>query len=132
MNITDPIADMLTRIRNACKAKHKKVDIPSSKLKKSVAQALLDSKYIANFVEVEDNRQNLLRIFLKYDKENRSVVTGLKRISKPGLRIYFKKENLKLLERQLGMILLSTSKGILTDQQARNQKIGGEAICKVW
>jgi len=132
MNITDPIADMLTRIRNACKAKHKKVDIPSSKLKKSVAQALLDSKYIANFVEVEDNRQNLLRIFLKYDKENRSVVTGLKRISKPGLRIYFKKENLKLLERQLGMTLLSTSKGILTDQQARNQKIGGEAICKVW
>lgn len=132
MNVTDPIADILTRIRNACKAKHKKVDIPSSKLKKQIAQVLLDNKYIANFVEVEDERQNLLRIFLKYDRENRSVITGLKRVSKPGLRIYFKKEDLKLLKRQLGMTLLSTSKGILTDQQARNQKIGGEAICKVW
>lgn len=132
MNVTDPIADILTRIRNACKAKHKKVDIPSSKLKKQIAQVLLDNKYIANFVEVEDERQNLLRIFLKYDRENRSVITGLKRVSKPGLRIYFKKEDLKLLKRQLGMTLLSTSKGILTDRQARNQKIGGEAICKVW
>jgi small subunit ribosomal protein S8 len=132
VNVTDPIADILTRIRNACKAKHKKVDIPSSKLKKQIAQVLLDNKYIANFVEVEDERQNLLRIFLKYDRENRSVITGLKRVSKPGLRIYFKKEDLKLLKRQLGMTLLSTSKGILTDQQARNQKIGGEAICKVW
>lgn len=132
MNVTDPIADILTRIRNACKAKHKKVDIPSSKLKKQIAQVLLDNKYIANFVEVEDERQNLLRIILKYDRENRSVITGLKRVSKPGLRIYFKKEDLKLLERQLGMTLLSTSKGILTDRQARNQKIGGEAICKVW
>jgi len=132
VNVTDPIADILTRIRNACKAKHKKVDIPSSKLKKQIAQVLLDNKYIANFVEVEDERQNLLRIILKYDRENRSVITGLKRVSKPGLRIYFKKEDLKLLERQLGMTLLSTSKGILTDRQARNQKIGGEAICKVW
>ena len=132
MNVTDPIADILTRIRNACKAKHKKVDIPSSKLKKQIAQVLLDNKYIANFVEVEDERQNLLRIILKYDRENRSVITGLKRVSKPGLRIYFKKEDLKLLERQLGMTLLSTSKGILTDRQARNQRIGGEAICKVW
>jgi len=132
VNVTDPIADILTRIRNACKAKHKKVDIPSSKLKKQIAQVLLDNKYIANFVEVEDERQNLLRIFLKYDRENRSVITGLKRVSKPGLRIYFKKEDLKLLKRQLGMTLLSTSKGILTDRQARNQKIGGEAICKVW
>ena len=132
MNVTDPIADILTRIRNACKAKHKKVDVPSSKLKKQIAQVLLDNKYIANFVEVEDERQNLLRIILKYDRENRSVITGLKRVSKPGLRIYFKKEDLKLLERQLGMTLLSTSKGILTDRQARNQKIGGEAICKVW
>jgi small subunit ribosomal protein S8 len=132
VNVTDPIADILTRIRNACKAKHKKVDIPSSKLKKQIAQVLLDNKYIANFVEVEDERQNLLRIILKYDRENRSVITGLKRVSKPGLRIYFKKEDLKLLERQLGMTLLSTSKGILTDRQARNQRIGGEAICKVW
>lgn len=132
MNVTDPIADMLTRIRNACKAKEKKVDIPSSKLKKQIAQVLLDNRYLANFVEVEDKRQNILRIILKYDRENRSVITGLKRVSKPGLRIYFRKEDLKLLERQLGMTLLSTSKGILTDQQARSQKIGGEAICKVW
>ncbi len=132
MTLTDPVADMLTRIRNACKAKHKKVDIPSSRIKKEIARILMNNKFISNFVEVEDNRQNLLRVFLKYDQDNRSFISGLKRISKPGLRIYVKNENLKKFGRVLGIVIVSTSKGIMTHQEAKNAGVGGEAVCRVW
>ena len=132
MTLTDPIADMLTRVRNGCKAKHKKVDIPSSKMKKEIARILLENNFISNFVEVEDNRQNLLRIYLKYDLNNRSFISGLERISKCGLRIYVKKENLNKFGRVMGIIIFSTSKGIMTHKKAKVAGVGGEAICRIW
>ena len=132
MKTTDPLADMLTRIRNACKAKAKQVDIPSSKMKKRIAQLLLEHNFIQNFVEVEDNKQNLLRIFLKYDYQNHSFISGLRRVSKPSLRIYVDKNKLDLMRREIGLTILSTSKGILTHQQAREAQVGGEILFKVW
>lgn len=132
MKSTDPLADLLTRIRNACRAKHKKVDIPSSKIKKSIARLLLEHNFIQNLVEVEDNKQNLLRIFLKYDHENRSFITGLRRISKPSLRIYAGQKDLGRMRREVGLTILSTSKGILTHRQAREAQVGGEVLLKVW
>lgn len=132
MKSTDPLADLLTRIRNACRAKHKKVDIPSSKIKRSIARLLLEHNFIQNLVEVEDNKQNLLRIFLKYDHENRSFITGLRRISKPSLRIYAGQKDLGGMRREVGLTILSTSKGILTHRQAREAQVGGEVLLKVW
>jgi small subunit ribosomal protein S8 len=132
MKTTDPLADMLTRIRNACKAKAKQVDIPSSQMKKRVAQLLLEHNFIQNFVEVEDNKQNLLRIFLKYDYQNHSFISGLRRVSKPSLRIYVDKSKLDLMRREVGLTILSTSKGILTHHQAREAQVGGEILFKVW
>ncbi len=132
MKSTDPLADLLTRIRNACRAKHKKVDIPSSKIKRSIARLLLEHNFIQNLVEVEDNKQNLLRIFLKYDHENRSFITGLRRISKPSLRIYAGQKDLSRMRREVGLTILSTSKGILTHRQAREAQVGGEVLLKVW
>jgi small subunit ribosomal protein S8 len=122
----------LTRIRNACRAKHKKVDIPSSKIKRNVARLLLEHNFIQNLVEVEDNKQNLLRIFLKYDYQNRSFITGLRRISKPSLRIYAGQKDLDRMKREVGLTILSTSKGILTHRQAREAQVGGEVLLKVW
>lgn len=132
MSMTDPLADMLTRIRNAGQAKHKKVDIPSSKMKRRIAEILLENGFIQNFVEVEDNKQNLLRIFLKYDHENKNLIYGLLRISKPGLRIYADKEEVNRMAKELGITLLSTSKGVLTHHQAREAKVGGEVLLRVW
>jgi small subunit ribosomal protein S8 len=132
MNVTDPIADMLTRIRNAYKAKHKTVDIPSSRMKKDIAGILLENKYIRNYVEVEDNRQNVLRLYLKYDLNREKSIIRLERISKPGLRIYFDKDKLKKIGREFGIYVLSTSQGVLTDHQARAKGIGGEVICRIW
>ncbi len=132
MKTTDPLADMLTRIRNACKAKHKKVDVPSSVMKKRIAQLLLEHNFISNFVEVEDNKQNLLRIFLKYDHQNNSFISGLRRISKPSLRIYADKKQLDRIRREVGLTILSTSKGILTHRQAKEAQAGGEVLFKVW
>ncbi len=132
MKSTDPLADLLTRIRNACRAKHKKVDIPSSKIKRSIARLLLEHNFIQNLVEVEDNKQNLLRIFLKYDHENRNFITGLRRISKPSLRIYAGQKDLGRMRREVGLTILSTSKGILTHRQAREAQVGGEVLLKVW
>jgi small subunit ribosomal protein S8 len=123
---------MLTRIRNAGQAKHKKVDLPSSKMKRRVAQILLENRFIQKFVEVEDNKQNLLRIFLKYDHENKSMISGLLRISKPGLRIYADKDEVNRMAKDLGITILSTSKGVLADQQAREAKVGGEVVLRVW
>ena len=132
MKSTDPLADLLTRIRNACRAKHKKVDVPSSKIKRNVARLLLEHNFIQNMVEVEDNKQNLLRIFLKYDHQNRSFITGLRRISKPSLRIYAGQKDLDRMRREVGLTILSTSKGILTHGQASEAQVGGEVLLKVW
>jgi small subunit ribosomal protein S8 len=132
MKTTDPLADMLTRIRNALKAKHKKVDIPSSKIKKRIAQLLLEHNFVSNLVEVEDNKQNLLRIFLKYDHENNSFISGLRRISKPSLRLYADLKELDQTKREVGLTVLSTSKGILTHDQARKAQVGGEVLLRVW
>ena len=132
MKSTDPLADLLTRIRNACRAKHKKVDVPSSKIKRNVARLLLEHNFIQNLVEVEDNKQNLLRIFLKYDHQNRSFITGLRRVSKPSLRIYAGQKDLDRMRREVGLTILSTSKGILTHRQANEAQVGGEVLLKVW
>jgi small subunit ribosomal protein S8 len=132
MNNTDPLADMLTRIRNAAKAKHKKVDIPSSNLKKRVAQLLMDHDYISKFVEVEDKKQNLLRIFLKYDHQNNSLIGGIRRVSKPSLRIYADQKMISQMQREVSLAILSTSKGIMDHRQAKNSKVGGEVLFKIW
>lgn len=132
MSMTDPLADMLTRIRNACKAKHKKVDMPSSKMKKMIAKILLENGFIQNFVEVEDNKQNLLRIFLKYDHENKNLISGLSRISKSGLRIYAGEKEVSQMTKSVGITVLSTSRGVLTHHQAREAKVGGEVLLKIW
>ncbi len=130
--MTDPIADMLTRIRNASKAKHEKVDIPSSKLKMEVAKILKDEGYIKNLKLVKDRRQGLIRVYLKYSDEELPVITGIKRISKPGCRVYAKSEAIPRVLRGLGIAILSTPKGIQTGKQAQKDNVGGEVLCHVW
>ena len=132
MNTTDPIADMLTRIRNANSAKHTAVDVPSSNMKKAIAQILFDEGYITSFEEIKDEKQGILRITLKYDENGKRVISGLKRISKPGLRIYVSKDELPQVLNGLGIALISTSKGIKTDKNARKEGLGGEVIAYVW
>ena len=131
MNITDPIADMLTRIRNANAQRHETVDVPSSKLKKSIAEILLEEGYIKSFEEIEDNSQGIIRITLKYLNKQK-VISGLKRISKPGLRVYASKDELPKVLGGLGIALISTSKGIMTDKKAREAGIGGEVLAYIW
>ena len=131
MNITDPIADMLTRIRNANAQRHETVDIPSSKMKKTIAQILLEEGYIKSFEEIEDNAQGIIRITLKYVNKQK-VITGLKRISKPGLRVYANKEEVPRVLGGIGTALISTSKGIMTDKKARQEGVGGEVLAFVW
>ena len=131
MNITDPIADMLTRIRNANTQRHETVDIPSSKLKKAIAEILFEEGYIKSFEEIEDNAQGIIRITLKYVNKQK-VITGLKRISKSGLRVYATKDELPKVLGGLGIALISTSKGIMTDKNARKEGIGGEVLAFVW
>lgn len=130
--MSDPIADMLVRIRNACKARHKRVEIPSSKLKKKIAQLLEKEGYIQSFTEVQNGRQNILKIFLRYTSDNQSVISGLRRLSTPGLRQYLGKADLPEVNRRLGVTIISTSQGMLTDKQARQKGVGGEAILQVW
>ena len=130
--MTDPFADMLTRIRNANKAKFKKVDMPSSNLKVSVAKILKDEGYIKNYKVIKDSKQGILTIYLKYDDENNTVITGLKRISKPGRRVYVKKDKIPKVLTGLGINILSTPRGILTDKKARESNVGGELLCSVW
>ncbi len=131
MNITDPIADMLTRIRNANAQRHESVDVPASKLKKSIAEILVEEGYIKSFEEIEDNSQGILRLTLKYVNK-KQVISGLKRISKPGLRVYATKDELPKVLGGLGIALISTSKGIMTDKKARQEGIGGEVLAFVW
>ena len=132
MNITDPIADMLTRIRNANSNKFKTVDVPSSNMKLSIAQTLLDEGYIKAFEEIKNDTQGNIRITLKYDEKGNKVIAGLKRISRPGLRIYASKEELPKVLNGLGIALISTSKGIMTDKKARELGVGGEVLAYIW
>lgn len=132
MNTTDPVADMLTRIRNANAAKFKTVDIPSSKMKKAIADTLLEEGYIKNIEVIEDGIQGIIRVTLKYDEKGNKVIDGLKRISKPGLRIYASKDELPKVLNGLGIALISTSKGIMTDKKARELGIGGEVLAYIW
>ena len=132
MNITDPIADMLTRIRNANSAKHKTVDIPSSKMKLGITEILYKEGYIKAFEEINDDTQGVIRVTLKYDENGRRVIDGLKRISKPGLRIYASKEELPKVLNGLGIAIISTSKGLKTDKEARELGVGGEVLAYIW
>ena len=131
MHITDPIADMLTRIRNANTAKHATVDVPASNMKKSIAQILLDEGYIKNFQLIDDGTQGVIRITLKYNGSEK-VISGLRRVSKPGLRVYAGADELPRVLRGLGLAIISTSKGVMTDKAARAQHIGGEVLAFVW
>ena len=131
MHITDPIADMLTRIRNANTAKHATVDGPASNMKKSIAQILLDEGYIKNFQLIDDGTQGVIRITLKYNGTEK-VISGLRRVSKPGLRVYAGADELPRVLRGLGIAIISTSKGVMTDKAARAQHIGGEVLAFVW
>ena len=132
MQITDPIADMLTRIRNANKAKHDTVDVPASNMKKSIAQILLDEGYIKNFQLIDDGTQGVIRIALKYNAGKEKVISGLKRVSKPGLRVYAGADELPKVLRGLGIAIVSTSKGVMTDKKAREAHVGGEVLAFVW
>jgi small subunit ribosomal protein S8 len=132
MNITDPISDMLTRIRNAGGAHHKMVRIPASNIKKDIAEILKKSGYIKDFSFVEDNKQGELEIKLKYDEYGDPVIRGLKRISKPGLREYVKKDSIPMVRYGYGTVILSTSKGVITGAEARKLGVGGEVLCHVW
>ena len=132
MQITDPIADMLTRIRNANKAKHDTVDIPASNMKKSIAQILLDEGYIKSFQLIDDGTQGVIRITLKYNAGKERVITNLRRVSKPGLRVYAGADDLPKVLRGLGIAIVSTSKGVMTDKEARKAHIGGEVLAFVW
>ena len=132
MQITDTIADMLTRIRNANSAKHPSVDIPCSNIKKQIAQILVDEGYIKNFRVIEDNKQGMIRVTLKYGPGKTRVISGLRRVSKPGLRIYAGCEELPRVMRGLGIAIISTPKGIMTDKAARKENVGGEVLAYVW
>lgn len=132
MPMTDPIADMLTRIRNACRAKHRKVDVPASGLKREIARILTEQGFINGFTEIEKEGHLYLRLYLKYGSEEKSVITELKRVSKPGLRKYVKRHEIPRVLNGLGIAILSTSRGILTDGQARRLGVGGEVLCYVW
>jgi small subunit ribosomal protein S8 len=132
MSVSDPIADLLTSIRNACKAKHKKVDVPASSLKAEVVRVLLREKYINNYKQIDDKKQGLLRIYLKYDAKERPVIQGLERMSKPGRRVYLRQHELPRVQGGMGTGIVSTSSGILTDKEAREEGLGGEYLCRVW
>ncbi len=132
MHITDPIADMLTRIRNASNAKHETVDVPASNMKKSIAQILLDEGYIKSFQLIDDGTQGVIRITLKYIGGKEKAISGLRRVSKPGLRVYAGADELPRVLRGLGVAIISTSKGVMTDKAARAAHVGGEVLAFVW
>ncbi len=132
MQITDVVADMLTRIRNANSAKHESVEIPASNLKKAIAQILLDEGFIKAYDVIEDNKQGTIKVTLKYGENKQRIIQGLRRVSKPGLRIYAASQDLPKVKNGLGIAIISTSKGIMTDKAARKQNIGGEVLAFVW
>lgn len=132
MQITDSIADLLTRIRNASSAKHETVDIPASNMKKAIMQILVDEGYVKSFTVIEDGKQGMIRATLKYGEGKTSVITGLRRVSKPGLRIYSSVEDMPKVLKGLGIAIVSTSKGVMTDRQARKENVGGEILAFIW
>lgn len=132
MQITDPIADLLTRIRNASAAKHETVDIPASNMKKAITSILLDEGYIKSFQVIDDDKQGIIRITLKYGENKTKAITGLKRVSRPGLRIYAGADELPRVLKGLGVAIISTSKGIMTDRKARQEHVGGEVLAFIW
>ncbi len=132
MQITDPIADLLTRIRNANSAKHETVEIPASNMKKAIVEILNEEGYIKNYQVIEDGKQGIIRITLKYGQNHEKALTGLKRVSKPGLRIYAGADELPRVLKGLGIAIISTSKGIMTDKKARKENVGGEVLAYVW
>ena len=132
MQITDAVADMLTRIRNAVSAKHDTVTVPASNVKKAIAQILVDEGYVKSFQVIEDGKQGIIRITLKYGENKSPVITGLRRVSKPGLRIYSSCEDMPKVRKGLGIAVVSTSKGIMTDKKARELHVGGEVLAFVW
>jgi small subunit ribosomal protein S8 len=132
MSMTDPIADMLTRIRNAAKAQHRVVDIPSSNVKREIARILHELGFVRDFTEVKDNLQGVLRVFLKYSKKDESVILGLERVSRPGLRKYVTIDEIRKLGYQVGTTVISTSRGIMTHEDALKAGVGGEALFRIW
>jgi small subunit ribosomal protein S8 len=132
LSMTDPIADMLTRIRNACMAKHEKVDIPGSRLKLEIARILKEEGYIKNYKFLKDNKQGVIRITLKYEEDRRPVIEGMERVSRPGRRVYIGAKEIPRVLGGFGIAILSTSRGVMTDRKAREMNTGGEILCKVW
>ncbi len=130
--MTDPIADFLTRIRNAQTAGHRRVDVPASKLKRAMAKILVDKGYIAKFINIDDGKQGVIRMFLKYDSYGKPVIRNMKRVSKPGLRVYKDSDNVPRSQNGLGVVILSTSKGVMTDKEARKLNVGGEILCTIY
>ncbi|OPX35763.1 30S ribosomal protein S8 [candidate division KSB1 bacterium 4484_188] len=132
MSMTDPIADFLTRIRNAIQANHRRVDIPASNLKKRMAEILYEQKFIKNYILIEDGKQGIIRIFLKVDRNGKNIISVLKRVSTPGRRYYVDVENLPRVKNNMGIAMISTSKGVMTERQARRENVGGEVLCYIW
>lgn len=132
MTLSDPIADMLNRVRNAGKAKFNSLDIPGSKIKTEIAKVLKREGYIRNYKFIKDNKQGILRIYLKYDRNQKSAIYLLKRVSKPSRRVYVKNEDIKPIFNGTGISIISTSRGIMTDKEAKEAKIGGEVLCNIW
>jgi small subunit ribosomal protein S8 len=132
MAVSDPVADFLTCVRNAIRAKHRKVDVNASRLKTELAKVLLRERFINNFKVIEDRKQGILRIYLKYAGDDASVITGIRRISTPGRRVYVRKDSIPRVMGGLGTSILSTSRGLMTDREAREAGFGGELVCKVW
>ena len=132
MNLTDPVADFLTRIRNAMRSRHQKLDVPASKLKAEIARILKDEGYIANYKPTEEGGMKVLRVYLKYGPNNESVIRDLRRVSRPGCRVYQGKDDIRRVQGGLGIAILTTPKGVMTGRQARREGVGGELLCEVW
>ena len=132
MNLTDPVADFLTRIRNAHNARHQKLDVPASRLKAEIARILKEEGYISNFKPVEEEGRQLLRVYLKYGANNEAAIRDLKRVSKPGCRVYVGRDEIRRVQGGLGISILTTPRGVMTGRQARREGIGGEMLCEVW
>ncbi|MDA3884452.1 MAG: 30S ribosomal protein S8 [Candidatus Delongbacteria bacterium] len=132
MTMTDPIADLLTRIRNATKAKHKYVDIPASNLKRQIVRILLDQAYIEKYINIRDTKQGIIRVYLRYDEYGKSIISGLERVSRPGLRKYTSIKEIPRIKNNFGMAILSTSKGVVTNKKAKTMNVGGEVLCYIW
>ena len=132
MNLTDPVADFLTRIRNAHRARHQKLDVPASKLKSEIARILKEEGYIANYKPVEEDGQQLLRVYLKYSTDNIAAIRDLQRVSKPGCRVYVGRDEIRRVQGGLGISIMTTPKGVMTGRQARREGVGGEILCEVW